>query len=69
MLQAATRMLASVALRSLGALDATVMLPQFRLLAMLADLEPVPSGRAARTLGLDRRPSPGWLAGWSPPDT
>jgi DNA-binding MarR family transcriptional regulator len=30
-----------------------VTLPQFRLLAVLADLGPVPSGRAARTLGLD----------------
>jgi DNA-binding MarR family transcriptional regulator len=52
-LQAATRMLAGVALRSLDALDAAVTLPQFRLLAVLADLERVPSGRAARVLGLD----------------
>jgi DNA-binding MarR family transcriptional regulator len=52
-LQAATRMLAGVALRSLDVLDAAVTLPQFRLLAVLADLGPVPSGRAARTLGLD----------------
>jgi DNA-binding MarR family transcriptional regulator len=52
-LQVATRMLAGVALRSLDALDAAVTLPQFRLLAVLADLEPVPSGQAARTLGLD----------------
>ena len=52
-LQAATRMLAGVALRSLDALDAAVTLPQFRLLAVLADLGPVPSGQAARTLGLD----------------
>jgi DNA-binding MarR family transcriptional regulator len=52
-LQAATRMLAGVALRSLDALDAAVTLPQFRLLAVLADLGPVPTGRAARTLGLD----------------
>lgn len=51
-LQAATRMLAGIALRSLDALDAAVTLPQFRLLAVLADLGPVPSGRAARTLGL-----------------
>ena len=52
-LQAATRMLAGVALRSLDALDAAVTLPQFRLLAVLADLGPVPTGKAARTLGLD----------------
>lgn len=52
-LQAATRMLAGVALRSLDALDAAVTLPQFRLLAVLADLRPVPTGQAARTLGLD----------------
>jgi DNA-binding MarR family transcriptional regulator len=53
-LQAATRVLAGVALRSLDVLDSAVTLPQFRLLAVLADLGPVPSGRAARTLGLDR---------------
>jgi DNA-binding MarR family transcriptional regulator len=52
-LQAATRMLAGVALRSLDTLDTAVTLPQFRLLAVLADLGPVPSGQAARTLGLD----------------
>lgn len=52
-LQAATRMLAGVALRSLDVLEAAVTLPQFRLLAVLADLGPVPSGQAARTLGLD----------------
>jgi DNA-binding MarR family transcriptional regulator len=52
-LHAATRLLAGVALRSLEALDAAVTLPQFRLLAVLADLGRVPSGRAARTLGLD----------------
>jgi len=52
-LQGATRMLAGVALRSLDVLDAAVTLPQFRLLAVLADLGPVPSGQAARTLGLD----------------
>jgi DNA-binding MarR family transcriptional regulator len=51
-LQAATRMLAGVALRSLDVLDAAVTLPQFRLLAVLADLGPVPSGQAARALGL-----------------
>ena len=52
-LQAATRLLAGVALRSLEVLDAAVTLPQFRLLAVLADLGPVPSGQAARVLGLD----------------
>jgi len=52
-LQAATRVLAGVALRSLDALDSAVTLPQFRLLAVIADLEPVPTGQAARTLGLD----------------
>jgi len=52
-LQAATRVLAGVALRSLEALDHAVSLPQFRLLAVLADLGPVPSGQTARTLGLD----------------
>jgi DNA-binding MarR family transcriptional regulator len=53
-LQAATRMLAGVALRSLDVLDAVVTLPQFRLLSVLADLGRVPSGQAARVLGLDR---------------
>jgi DNA-binding MarR family transcriptional regulator len=52
-LQDATRVLAGVALRSLDVLDAAVTLPQFRLLAILADLGPVPSGQAARALGLD----------------
>jgi len=52
-LQAATRVLAGVALRSMDVLDSAVTLPQFRLLAVLADLGPVPSSRAARTLGLD----------------
>jgi DNA-binding MarR family transcriptional regulator len=52
-LQDATRLLAGVALRSLDVLDSAVTLPQFRLLAVLADLGPVPSGQAARTLGLD----------------
>src|SRR5258707_9557831 len=53
-LQAATRLLAGVALRSLDVLDAAVTLPQFRLLAVLADLGRVPSGQAAKVLGLDR---------------
>ena len=52
-LQAATRVLAGVALRSLDVLESAVTLPQFRLLAVLADLGPVPSGQAARELGLD----------------
>jgi DNA-binding MarR family transcriptional regulator len=52
-LQAATRLLAGVALRSLDVLGAAVTLPQFRLLAVLADLGQVPSGQAARALGLD----------------
>src|ERR1700678_932622 len=51
-LQAATRVLAGVALRSLDVLDSAVTLPQFRLLAVLADLGPTPSGQAARALGL-----------------
>lgn len=53
-LQAATRMLAGVALRSMDALDNAVTLPQFRLLAVLDDLGRLPTGEAARTLGLDR---------------
>lgn len=53
-LQAATRMLVGVALRSLDAPGVTVTLPQFRLLTMLAGLGRVPSGQAARALGLDR---------------
>jgi DNA-binding MarR family transcriptional regulator len=52
-LQAATRVLAGVALRSLDVLDSAVTLPQFRLLAVLVGPEPVPSGLAAKTLGLD----------------
>jgi DNA-binding MarR family transcriptional regulator len=45
--------LAGVALRSLDALGSAVTLPQFRLLAVLAGPEPVPTGQAAKTLGLD----------------
>lgn len=52
-LQAATRMLAGVALRSLDVPGATVTIPQFRLLTVLAGLGRVPSGQAARALGLD----------------
>jgi len=47
-------MLAGVALRSLDVLDAAVTLPQFRLLAVLADLGTTPTGQVARALGLDR---------------
>ena len=68
-LQAATRILAGVALRSLDVLDSVVTLPQFRLLAVLADLGPVPSGRAARALGLDPSTVTRWPTGWSPPGT
>jgi DNA-binding MarR family transcriptional regulator len=52
-LQAATRVLAGVALRSLEILEDTVTLSQFRLLAVLADLGTARSVRVARTLGLE----------------
>jgi len=52
-LQAATRVLAGVALRSLDVLDSAVTLPQFRVLAVLDDLGRVPTGQVARALGLD----------------
>lgn len=52
-LQAATRVLAGVALRSLDVVDSAVTLPQFRVLAVLEDLGRVPTGRVARALGLD----------------
>ena len=52
-LQEATRMLAGVALRSLEALGGAVSLPQFRVLAVLADLGPVRSARVAASLGLE----------------
>ena len=51
--QAATRVLAGVALRSLDALDGAVTLPQFRLLAAVAALGQVRSAQVARVLGLD----------------
>ena len=51
--QAATRVLAGVALRSLDVLDGIVSLPQFRVLAVLADLGPAGSATVARALGLD----------------
>jgi DNA-binding MarR family transcriptional regulator len=52
-LQAATRVLAGVALRSLDVLDGAVTLPQFRMLAVLADLGRARSVQVARALGLD----------------
>jgi DNA-binding MarR family transcriptional regulator len=52
-LQAATRMLAGVALRSLDVLDGAVSLPQFRVLALLGALGPTQSTQVARALGLD----------------
>ena len=52
-LQAATSVLAGVALRSLDVLDGAVTLPQFRVLAVLADLGSARSGQVARTLGLE----------------
>jgi DNA-binding MarR family transcriptional regulator len=52
-LQAATRVLAGIALRSVDVLDGTVSLPQFRVLAVLADLGPARSTQVARALGLD----------------
>jgi DNA-binding MarR family transcriptional regulator len=52
-LQAATRVLAGVALRSLDVLDGAVTLPQFRMLAVLADLGRGRSVEVARALGLE----------------
>ena len=52
-LQAATRVLAGVALRSLDALGGVITLPQFRMLAVLAELGCARSARVARALGLD----------------
>lgn len=52
-LQAATRVLAGVALRSLDVLDGAVTLPQFRMLAVLADLGRARSVHVARALGLE----------------
>jgi DNA-binding MarR family transcriptional regulator len=52
-LQAATRMLTGVALRSLDVLDGAVSLAQFRMLTVLADLGRARSARVARALGLD----------------
>jgi DNA-binding MarR family transcriptional regulator len=52
-LQSATRMLTGVALRSLEVLDGAVTLPQFRMLAVLADIGPARSARVAGALGLE----------------
>jgi DNA-binding MarR family transcriptional regulator len=52
-LQAATRVLAGVALRSLDVLDGVITLAQFRMLAVLAGLGRARSARVARALGLD----------------
>jgi DNA-binding MarR family transcriptional regulator len=52
-LQDATRVLAGVALRSLEVLDGAVSLPQFRVLAVLADLRQARSARVASALGLE----------------
>jgi DNA-binding MarR family transcriptional regulator len=52
-LQTATRVLAGVALRSLDVLDGVITLPQFRMLAILAELGRARSSRVARALGLD----------------
>jgi DNA-binding MarR family transcriptional regulator len=52
-LRAATRVLTGVALRSLEALDGAVTLPQFRMLAVLADLGQARSAQVARALGLE----------------
>jgi DNA-binding MarR family transcriptional regulator len=52
-LQSATRVLTGVALRSLEALDGAVTLPQFRMLAVLADLGQARSAQVARALGLE----------------
>jgi DNA-binding MarR family transcriptional regulator len=52
-LQAATRVLAGVALHSLDALDGVVTLAQFRMLAVLADTGPARSARVAEALGLE----------------
>lgn len=52
-LQDATRVLAGVALRSLEVLDGAVSLPQFRVLAVLADLRQARSARVASALSLE----------------
>ncbi|MGO9079760.1 MAG: MarR family winged helix-turn-helix transcriptional regulator [Streptosporangiaceae bacterium] len=52
--EAATRVLAGLALKSMDVLDGAVSLPQFRLLAVLADLGRLRSTQAARALGQAR---------------
>lgn len=52
-LQEASRLLAGVALRSLEVLDGAVTLPQYRVLAVLADLGKVRSARVADALRLE----------------
>ncbi len=52
-LQIATRVLTGVALRSVDVLDGMVTLPQFRMLAALADLGRVRSVHVARALGTE----------------
>ena len=52
-LQALTRVLAGVALRSMDVLHGAVTLPQFRMLSVLADGAPARSSAVARALGLD----------------
>ena len=68
-LQAATRVLAGVALRSLDVLGGTVTLPQFRMLAVLADLGRARSVQVARALGLEASTVTRVAGGWSPPVT
>lgn len=52
-LQEATRLLAGVALRSLDVLGGAVTLPQYRVLAVLADLGKVRSARVADALQIE----------------
>ena len=52
-LQAVTRVLVGIALKSLDRPDDAVSLPQFRVLAILADLGPTRPGRIARALGIE----------------
>jgi len=52
-LQAATRILAGVALRSLDVLEGAVTLPQFRILAVLADFGSARSAQVAEALGIE----------------
>lgn len=52
-LHALTRVLVGVALRSVEVPHDAVSLPQFRVLAILADLGPTRPGRIARALGID----------------